>query len=122
MNDHSETLAVAALNKIDRNYGRAGLLQALRAGGEGARGMAMHRLVNYPGADVEQALRLELNKTGDIAVPLNALAALKEIGTEESLAAVARFKNDPRESVAKYATDAEAAVQARMQPASRAKN
>lgn len=113
LNDNSETVAVAALNKIDAKYGRSGVLRALEEGGESAQVMAANRLANYPGEDVERALRLQLRKQGDVAIRGSALFALREVGTINSLADVRRLKTDPAESIALAAKDTEAAIEAR---------
>jgi len=116
MNDNNETLAVAALNKIDQKYGEAGLLKALREGGESAQVMASHRLANYPDAKVEQALLEQLEKRGDISIRGSALMALEVVGTSRSLSVIRRLETDSDKEIAEMAMRTEHEIQSRAHP------
>src|SRR5688572_8218246 len=86
MNSNSETVAVAAANKVQRNFGKEGLLRALRTGGTTARASAPRWLTKFPDADVEQALIVvAANRNEDESPRITAIWTLGDIGTRTSV-------------------------------------
>jgi hypothetical protein len=113
MNGNSETVTVAAANKVAKIYGKQGLLEVMKRGGPTARSMAARWLVNYSDQEVERSL-IEVLRNGDESyVVVRVLWTLKDIGTPAALPAVSRAAATGDSSVADMARQAEEAIRLR---------
>jgi HEAT repeat protein len=116
MNSNSETVAVAAANKVERNFGKQGLLSALRTGGTTARALAPRWLKNFPDAEVEQALvAVAANPKEHESPRISAIWTLGDIGTSASVSTLETLSRDNNSSVASMAKESLGRLKNRLQ-------
>ena len=114
MDTNSETIYVAAANKISTNYGKAGLLKVLETGTERAKFLAPRWLVRFADAEVEQALCRHLRDAEMQAFRINLLWTLRDIGTGLCLGDIEKIAAESDDSsVRSVATDALTAIRER---------
>ena len=113
MNENNQTISVNSTNRVWRQYGADGLLQALREGEATARAMAAYRLRSVPGQGVEEALMNTARRDPDGFVRTQAVWTLEEIGTTRALPAVEAATRDADPQVARMARSASDAIRTR---------
>jgi len=114
MNSTREVAAVAASNKVSKQFGKDGLIVVINTGQPNARAMAARWLGAFAGDDVEDVLAGALAPGETPTIRLNALMALGRSGTHRSLPIVRRFTADADPSVAKLAAETAGQIEGRV--------
>lgn len=99
--------------KVWRTFGKRGLFEAIRVGGDHARGMAAFRLQQCRDEDCETVLVNVLRGDRDAFVRTQATWSLRVVGTVRSLEALRAATREADPWVVTLASEAEAAIRAR---------
>lgn len=94
-----------AARRVDKLYGKAGLLEALKQSNANTRAVAAHFLMNHPEPDVQAAL-LAATRDPDDYVRMWATLSLGKIGDREVLSRVKSLTADSSELVSTMAKEA----------------
>ena len=105
MGDYDMRVSFAAAKRVEKIYGKAGLLQALEHPNSYTRSKAAHFLMDFSGADVEAALSKASADT-DAHVRMWCAWSLGEQGTATVLPVLETLAQDPEEIVRLEAAEA----------------
>ncbi len=105
MGSYDMRVSIAAAKRVEKVYGKAGLLQALQHPNSYTRGKAAHFLTGFPGPDVESALS-DAASDSDAHVRMWCAWSLGEQGTAAVLPILETLAHDPEEIVRRHAAEA----------------
>lgn len=94
-----------AARRVDKLYGKAGLLEALKHQNTNTRAVAAHFLMKHQAPDVQVAL-LEATRDPDEYVRMWAAFSLGKIGDHQVVGRMKELTKDPSEVVSRRATSA----------------
>lgn len=113
MNSNREVTAVAASNKVAKDFGKEGLFSVAHTGGPNARVMAVKLLGGFAGDDVEDELVRLLQSSQDSTFRINVLISLGQTGTRRSLPAIQGLVDNSGSPVARMAAETTDRINAR---------